>query len=372
MYIVSRYLVAETLKSQIAVFFVLMTIFVTQKFVRVLADASDGDIPASLVIAFLALKLPALATMILPLSLFLGVLIAHGRFYVDSEMAVMQACGISEWYVTRVMLFISIFIALIVGAFTLWLTPLAAEQEYQLKQQMVAESGLSSIIPGRFQKTSNNNGVMFVQNQGLEQNQLQGVFVAMTDSDGDKNDQESVHLIYAKKGNVTEGVGGKELLSLTDGHQYQGSNRELDYSIVKFDQYQVTIAEREVEERAMKLEALTTSKLIEDTSLDAIAELQWRIGLPLSIPFLILIAVPLSAVNPRQGRFGRLFPALLLYLGYSLLLMAGKKALASGQIPASLGLWWVHGLMFTVGAVLLSEERSFGIRMRARIKGQQK
>ena len=99
MQIVSRYLVAETVKSQIAVFFVLMTIFVTQKFVRVLADASEGDIPASLVIGFLALKLPALATMIIPLSLFLGILISHGRFYVDSEMAVMQACGISEWYV---------------------------------------------------------------------------------------------------------------------------------------------------------------------------------------------------------------------------------------------------------------------------------
>ena len=80
MQIVSRYLVAETVKSQIAVFFVLMTIFVTQKFVRVLADASEGDIPASLVIGFLALKLPALATMIIPLSLFLGILISTVGF----------------------------------------------------------------------------------------------------------------------------------------------------------------------------------------------------------------------------------------------------------------------------------------------------
>ena len=49
--------------------------------------------------------------------------------------------------------------------------------------------------------------------------------------------------------------------------------------------------------------------------------------------------------------------------------MAGKKAIASGQLPASLGLWWVHALMFTIGAVLLSEERTFGIKLRAQLRG---
>ena len=210
MQIVSRYLVAETVKSQIAVFFVLMTIFVTQKFVR-LADASEGDI-ASLVIGFLALKLPALATMIIPLSLFLGILISHGRFYVDSEMAVMQACGISEGYVTRVMLVMSIVVALIVSAFTLWLSPWAAQQEFDLKHQLIAKSGLSSIIPGRFQKTANGNGVLFVQNQGLEKDQLQGVFVAM--ASGANQQGSDIHLVYAQHGNVTKKADGSEQLQL--------------------------------------------------------------------------------------------------------------------------------------------------------------
>ncbi len=367
MQIVSRYLVAETVKSQIAVFFVLMTIFVTQKFVRVLADASEGDIPASLVIGFLALKLPALATMIIPLSLFLGILISHGRFYVDSEMAVMQACGISEWYVTRVMLVMSLVVALIVSVFTLWLSPWAAQQEFDLKHQLVAESGLSSIIPGRFQKTANGNGVLFVQNQGLEKDQLRGVFVAM--ASGANQQASDIHLVYAQHGNVTKKADGSEQLQLRQGYQYTGTEDQLDFNIVEFKGYQVSIAERAVEKRALKLEAYTTLDLLDDDSLDAYAEFQWRIALPLSIPFLVLIAVPLSSVNPRQGRFGKLFPALLLYLGYSLLLMAGKKAIASGQLPASLGLWWVHALMFTIGAVLLSEERTFGIKLRAQLRG---
>ena len=70
--LIFRYLLRETLKSQIAVFLVLMAIFVIQKFVRVLAAATDGDIPAGLVLGFLALNMPVLASLILPLSLFLG------------------------------------------------------------------------------------------------------------------------------------------------------------------------------------------------------------------------------------------------------------------------------------------------------------
>jgi hypothetical protein len=48
--LIFRYLLKETLKSQLAIFFILMAIFVTLRFVRVLGDASDGDIPAGLVL----------------------------------------------------------------------------------------------------------------------------------------------------------------------------------------------------------------------------------------------------------------------------------------------------------------------------------
>jgi lipopolysaccharide export system permease protein len=109
--------------------------------------------------------------------------------------------------------------------------------------------------------------------------------------------------------------------------------------------------------------------LIADSSLDALAEFHWRIAIPLSLPFLVLIAVPLSAADPRQGRFGKMFPALMLYLGYFILLMAGRKALEDGNIPPQLGLWWVHAVLLCIGIVLLLRGRPFGVKLRARLKG---
>lgn len=362
--IILRYLIRETLKSQFAVFLVLMAIFITQRFVRVLAEASDGDIPASLVMGFLALKMPVLAALILPLSFFLGMMLAHGRFYVDSEMTVIRACGVSEWYVARVMMLVALLFALLTGVLTLWLAPLAVETEYQMEDRIASEAGLMSLIPGRFEETANKNAVMFVHDISSNNN-LNKVFLAQQDAE---DAADRIQIVYAEGGKVSENDDGSQQLVLTQGHQYEGKKGRNDFSVVEFEEYQIQIGEQQAEQKRRKMTAFPTVQLIDDTSLAAIAEFQWRIAIPLSIPFLVLIAVPLSAVDPRQGRFGKIVPALLLYLGYFLLLMASRKVLEDGKIPPELGLWWVHGIILLIGATLIARDRTLGVKVRARVR----
>ena len=134
--LIFRYLTAEVLKSQVAVFLTLMTIFLSQKLVGILGDASEGSIPAKLVLSMIALKLPQLASLILPLSIFLGIILAYSRIYADSEMTVLKACGVSEWYVVRVTLISSVGLAILAAALTMYIAPWASEQEYQLKEHI--------------------------------------------------------------------------------------------------------------------------------------------------------------------------------------------------------------------------------------------
>jgi lipopolysaccharide export system permease protein len=367
--LIFRYLITETFKSQIAVFLLLMAIFVTQKFVRVLAEASNGEIPAGLVLGFLGLSLPILASLVLPLSLFLGIMLAHGRLYVDSEMSVMRACGISEWYITRVMLVLAVAMAIVTALLTLWLAPLAVESEYQLEDDIGAQSGLTTLVPGRFQQTSNQQAVMFVHEIDNVQTGLKKVFLAQKEIG---SEEQNIRIVYADSGGVVAGELGSEKLVLKQGKQYEGKLGQQDYSVVEFDEYQIQIAEQQPEKKRRKLTAYPTEELINDPSIEALAELHWRIAIPLSLPFLVLIAVPLSAANPRQGRFGKMFPALMLYLGYFLLLMAGRKALEESQIPAQLGLWWVHLVLFVIGIVLIMKGRPLGVKIRAKIKGEKR
>ena len=185
--IIFRYLLKEVAKTQLAVFIVLMTIFISNKFVRVLDDASEGGIPGQMVMVFIGLKIPDLAGMILPLSFFLGILLAYGRIYADNEMSIFHACGVSEWYVVRVTLLLAFVTAIITGIFTLYLSPMAAEYEYQVKEQLSADSGLSSLIAGRFQTTGNEKAVVFIHDKNREDNTLRKVFVAQLPSENDRH-----------------------------------------------------------------------------------------------------------------------------------------------------------------------------------------
>ena len=360
--IIFRYLLKEVAKTQFAVFIVLMAIFISNKFVRILDDASEGGIPGHLVMIFIGLKIPDLAGMILPLSLFLGILLAYGRIYADNEMSVLHACGISEWYVVRVTLILSFITAIITGVFTLYLSPLASEYEYQVKDELAADSGLSALTPGRFQKTGNEKAVVFIHNKGAE-NTLNKVFVAQLPDEDHLNESIiNASLVYAEQGQVIEEESGSQRLILSEGTRYQSDAKNNEFREVAFSKYYIQIEDKKVEHKRRKLSAMPTQGLIDETNnKEYSAEIQWRMAFPLVCLVVTFIAVPLSVVNPRQGKFGKMLPALILFLSYFLLLTASRSAIESGAIPSYIGLWPIHLFAFVLGTILLLKSRSTGL-----------
>lgn len=358
--IVFRYLIREVLKTQVAVLTVLLAIFVSQQFVRILAGASDGEFPSSLVMTLIGLNLPGLVVLILPLSLFLGILLAHGRMYAENEMVVLHGVGISEWYVTRV----TLLLALVNCLFTFWLSmygkPWAEEQQRLVLEKAKSEAGLAALVQGRFQTSPNGRAVIFVEKISKD-NELEKVFVAQMPEAGKESGQ--ANLVVAKSGRVTEDASGAESLKLDNGVRYQGSANRKDVQVIEFGSYQTQIKEQEIDETDRRMSALSTEELLKQDNSAAVAELQWRLAIPIAIPLMTLIAVPLARVNVRQGKFGKLFPAVLLYLGYFGLLVAGRKALQDNVIPLSLGMWWIHGSALLLGILLLSKERPLGTRI---------
>jgi len=370
--IIFRYLLKEVAKTQLAVFLVLMTIFISQKFVRVLGDASEGSIPGQLVMTFIALKIPDLASFILPLSLFLGVLLAYGRIYADSEMTVLHACGVSEWYVVRVTLVLAFITAILTGIFTLYLAPLASEYQYTVKEELAADSGLSALISGRFQQTGNQDAVVFIHDKDRKTNSFNKVFVAqLPEVDNTEASIINSSLVYAKTGKVFEDEQGSQQLVLGDGIRYHRDIDSKEFQSVAFDKYYIQIKDQEVEHQHRKLSALTTLELYTNIPPELnsaySATIQWRIAFPLACIILVFIAVPLSVVNPRQGKFAKMLPALMLFLGYLLLLTSMRSAIEKNAIPSVVGLWPIHISALFVGVMLLMKERSSGRIIKAKL-----
>jgi len=374
--LIFRYVIRETFKAQLAVFFVLITIFVSQQFVQILAQASDGELPAQLIMLVLGLQLPGLSALLIPISLFLGILLAHGRMYSDHEMSVLHACGISEWYITRIMLVLAFAVAVFTAALTLWWGPAALAQEHSIAERARAEAGVSVIQTGRFQQAANQRAVIFIEEQDDNQ-QLRNVFVAQLPSKYGESgrftgDDVRASVVMANRGEIVSSASGAQLLILSEGRRYSQSLQHFDHHVMTFDRYQMQIREQQPEASLRRHEAIPTVELWASDDPEAKAELQWRIAVPLAMPLLTLIAVPLSRVNPRQGKFGRMAPAILIYLGYFMILMASKRALAAERLPEALGLWWIHLGLFLIGMSLLLRDRPLGQKLWGRVKGRSK
>ncbi|NMP15979.1 LPS export ABC transporter permease LptF [Thalassotalea sp. Y01] len=364
--IIFRYLLNEVGRTQLGVFFVLMTIFISQKFVRILDNASDGDFPAEMILTFMGLTIPHLMGVMLPLSLFLGILLAYGRIYAENEMTVLHACGVSEWYVVRITLVLAVVTSLVTGLFTLYLSPLAQEKEYQVKEQLSKDIGLTALTAGRFQKTSNDEAVVFIEDIN-DKNELRNVFVAQLPKD-ESGRQDMINVIFAKTGKVTEDETGAQKLIMSEGNRYQKNNLTTEFESMEFAGYQMKIQDQKVEEKRRKLSAIPTSDLIGRDDFEAQAELQWRMSFPITVLILTLIAVPLSVVNPRQGKFAKMFPALMLFLIYYLLLTSARSAMDDGKIAPAVGLWPIHLTALFVGWMLLLKSRGSGKKLKARLK----
>lgn len=359
-----RYLMREVLKAQAGVLLVLLGVFMSQQVVALLARTAEGRYPVDLVGKLIALTVPELLVLLLPLSFFLAVLIAYGRMYADQEMVVLRACGVSEWYVTRVTLVLALLVALLAGWASLVVTPWAKGEQRRLIAGSEASAGVKSLTEGRFKKSPDGSTVMFIEKMSGDGNQLYRVFVAQQASQ-----EDNFAVMVAETGRLQEGGEGGDQLTLSKGTRWEGNARQLDLQRVDFAGYSALLPGLG-DGYQSRLEHRPVKQLLADGSLDAWAELHWRLAVPISLPLLCLMAVPLSSVNPRQGKFAKLGPAILLFLGYYVLLMSGQKALESGKLPLAVGLWWVHLLALLVGAALVIKGRPAWLRWRGRMREQ--
>jgi lipopolysaccharide export system permease protein len=334
----------ETFKSQIGILFVLFLIFVSQQFIKILAEAIKGVIPPDLVMTFLYLNIPALATLMLPISFFLAVLFAFGRLYSESEMVAMISCGYSPNNVLKATLVLSFFTFIFAAFNSLYLTPIAENRIDTVTENAEANAGSAPVIEGIFHKISD-DGVVYVEkyNKGKE---LEKIFAAHWPEDP----KLAPSILTALHGKLEDRDNGT-WLTMTNGQRYVGIVGENQFDRNEFENFQIHIENREVQTKKRGVEAIATSQLIGSSNLKYQAELQWRIALPLSILLLTFMAVPMAKVNPRQGRYSKLFPALSLYLAYFLLLSTAKSLIEEGDLPV-FSIWGVQILFLIVGLIL--------------------
>jgi lipopolysaccharide export system permease protein len=347
--IIARYLIKEMLQTLFGVTLVLLLIFLSNQLIRYLKYAANGKISAGILVQLMGFEVPFLLGLILPLGLFLGIILTYGRLYTDNELRVMQASGLTQKKLLLITGFLGTSIALFVTGLMFFANPYFALKKNQLiAKSMASQNILDTLIPGRFQVSPDDKFVFYVESLSRNHKEAKNIFIAEQTTASTKTALPNWIVLSAADGYQMRDPGTKQRFVVAkDGFRYEGVPGQMAYKIIQFQAYAVRLLEQNLNLTHAPEETQGTRALLKNYThpLKNAAEFQWRLALPIATFLLMLLALPLSYIKPRQNRYAHLFPALLIYVIYMNLLFLSRDWITHGTLNPDIGLWWVHGLL---------------------------
>ena len=329
-----------------AVFTTLFTIVITVMLIRILGDAAGGRVASGDVVALLGFAALIYLPVILSLTAFVSVLLVVARSYQDSEMIVWFASGLSLMRWIRPVMAIGIPIVLLTASLSLWLTPWASRLSAEYKETFKNREDISRISPGKFQESASGDRIFFVEGLSSDTRNVENVFVSQS---RDKNNS----VVVAQVGSINVDARGDKLLELRNGHRYDGTPGTPDFQTMDFGRYVIVISgsNREIEDNKSS-RVLPTAALIAAPVPSNMAELLWRISLPIMCLLQMLLAIPLGFFNPRRGRTLNLMIALVLAISYLNSLGIVQAAVGQGRLSFGAAWWPLHLAAFLIITLL--------------------
>ena len=333
--IFKRALQRELISTAGAVFMTLFTITITIMLIRILGQAAGGRVDSADVIALIGFAVLNYLSIIMILTGFVSVLLVITRSYQDSEMVVWFASGMSLTQWMRPVMTFGLPIVLVTSALSFYVTPWALRQSEEFKERYEKRDDVSKIAPGKFQESASANRVFFVEGVSGDLTKMKNVFVSSV-----MNGRSSI--VVAKEGSIATDHGDR-LLVLENGMRYESMSGQADFRLMDFERYSIVV-ESKVKNILGDTSArsMPTSLLLASQNKYSMGELLWRIALPCMSVLLMLLAIPLSFVNPRVGRSTNLIIALLLFVTYTNVTSYFQAAVAQDKVSFGSSWWPIH------------------------------
>ena len=349
--VLDRMIVQDLLKTLLAVLTVIVVIIVSRQFIRILAEAIEGQVSSETLLTILGLKTIIASVEFLPVALFMAILMVLGRMYRDQEMAAISSAGGGSGTIYRAVFLLVFPLSVLAVGLSLYAAPWAQARIDSFMQKDEESSDLRGIAAGKFSEYSQGDLVFYVEKISADK-KMHKVFV--------QNRQPgNVGIINAEAAQLKDLPDGRYII-FENGERVQGQPGTLNYVIEQFAEYAVRIETKvpvaaKFNRQALSLDILWGSGVAHNT-----AELQRRFSIPLGALLLSFIAVPLAQISPRGGVYGNMLMGFLIYFSYGNLLRVSQSLVTNETIPAWLGGSGVNVLLLLIGSFLVA--RLYGWR----------
>lgn len=342
--ILQKALFKELLLTFLAVFIVLLLITFGSEVTRILAQAVKGEVPPEVVLDLMGYKLIRAQDLVMPLVALIAVMLTFGRMHQDHEFVIMQTAGIGPEFFKKTVVVFLIPVTLILYFILLVAYPWSYQNERQLINDALSQSTYTNIEPGKFNALPGGSGVLYAQSVAKD-GQMQQIWIRYRTAQNDL-------ILTAESGQLLR-ENQQMVLKLAHGWRYanlQGPTAESASEVQKFVQFEGVLPQQTIAQKRVRLAEKDMFTLWQATDVPSQVLLHERLSVPLSILVMGLIGLRLSKTGPRQGRFAKLFVALLLFIIYNQLAVSASDLAKEGQ-PLWL-IWlvpWVF-LMWALGA----------------------
>ncbi len=340
-----RALVGEFFSNGSLVFAVLLGIVVVSQLIRLLSDAVSGMIAVDGVLALLGFGAMNYLPVLLSISMFVAIILTLSRCYRDSEMVVWfcSGAGLTRWI--RPVMWFAVPVVVVIAMLSLIMSPWALQKADEFKSKLESRDDVAAATPGAFRESKQADRVYFVENIQTGSNRVSNVFVQ-------SKQNGKLGTMVARQGLQETMPNGDRFLVLLNGTRYEGVPGQRNYNIVEFERYAIRIDSVQTKLAQPWSRTMSTLELWQNRTTWNLAELEWRVGLPISALILAFLAIPLSYVNPRAGRSLNLILAIVLYMLYSNMISVTNAWVGQGKLSPGIGLWGVHAAMLAVTTLM--------------------
>jgi lipopolysaccharide export system permease protein len=340
-----RSLVRELTATAVGLFLILLGILFTNLVLRLLARAAGGTIAPEAILALLGFNAVFYFNILFSVALFVTVLLTLSRWYRDSEMVVWFTSGQGLTAFLRPILLFATPFLIAIFVLSLWLSPWAERRRLEYEHQLESREEVALLTPGLFKEFRQARLVVFIESINSFDNTIHNIFLHSIDNGKDVT-------TVARSGYLEDAPNGDRFIVLDDGRRYEGQPGTAEFRNVEFQRLGRRIEPAEVRATPLSLKALPIGALIVSDGNVERAELFWRLSVPISALVLVLLAIPLSYVNPRMGRSFNLVSAAFMYMVYSNCLNFMQSVIAQGRLSMGAGLLLIHSIAIALVIVM--------------------
>ncbi|MBR52122.1 MAG: permease [Gammaproteobacteria bacterium] len=327
----------EIFKTTLGILLIFFFLVVGSRFAGYFDQASEGHLDPNLILKIVILRVPDFISLLVPLSFFLGIVITISRLYADREIYGYLSVGLSNIGLIKYLIFQASTFFIITFFLSIYIAPYTKELSKEIYSIDTIQEQFETIKPKNL-ITHENEGFLYVN---AKEGKIFSDVVLLTK----KNNL--LTLIHSNQLKYHEG--DKDLKLKFD----KGYMHIIDYQKNQSISSEFGSLEMPIAKDLGQVSGISFNKLFDFSSNSSQSQMQWNYSIPITIFVLLILGVPISKVEPRQGRLSVALPAIFIYILYLSFLILARESFSPSNPSSMFYIWYVHFFFLVIGIFVL-------------------